>query len=32
VREALMREGLERILAVPGLSPNTHEMASKSLA
>jgi aminopeptidase N len=31
-RQALMREGLERILAAPGLSPNTYEMVSKSLA
>jgi aminopeptidase N len=31
-RQALMRASLERILAAPGLSPNTYEMASKSLA
>jgi aminopeptidase N len=31
-RQALMREALERILAAPGLSPNTYEMVSKSLA
>ena len=30
-RQALMRGELERILAIPGLSPNTHEMVSKSL-
>jgi aminopeptidase N len=32
VRQALMRASLERILAAPGLSPNTYEMVSKSLA
>ena len=31
-RQALMREQLERVLAVPNLSKNTYEMASKSLA
>ena len=31
-RQALMRAALERILAVPGLSLNTYEIASKSLA
>jgi aminopeptidase N len=31
-RQALMRANLERILAAPGLSPNTYEMVSKSLA
>ncbi len=31
-RQALMRAALDRILAAPGLSPNTYEMASKSLA
>jgi aminopeptidase N len=31
-RQALMRAALERILAKPGLSPNTYEMVSKSLA
>jgi len=31
-RQALMRSDLERILAAPGLSPNTYEMVSKSLA
>jgi aminopeptidase N len=30
-RQALMRAALDRILAAPGLSPNTYEMASKSL-
>ena len=30
-RQALMRAALERILAAPGLSPNTYEMVSKSL-
>jgi aminopeptidase N len=30
-RQALMRAQLDRILATPGLSPNTYEMASKSL-
>jgi aminopeptidase N len=30
-RQALMREQLERVLAVPNLSKNTYEMASKSL-
>ncbi len=30
-RQALMRGELERVLAIPGLSPNTHEMVSKSL-
>jgi len=28
----LMREQLERVLAVPNLSKNTYEMVSKSLA
>jgi len=27
-----MRTGLERILAAPGLGPNSYEMVSKSLA
>jgi aminopeptidase N len=31
-RQALMRASLERVLAAPGLSPNTYEMVSKSLA
>jgi aminopeptidase N len=31
-RQALMKAALERILAKPGLSPNTYEMVSKSLA
>ena len=31
-RQALMRRELERILAAPGLSKNTYEMVSKSLA
>jgi aminopeptidase N len=31
-RQALMRRELDRILAVPGLSKNTYEMVSKSLA
>jgi aminopeptidase N len=31
-RQALMRASLERILAASGLSPNTYEMASKSLS
>ncbi len=31
-RQALMRHELERILAIPGLSKNTYEMVSKSLA
>jgi aminopeptidase N len=31
-RKALMRASLERVLAVPGLSPNSYEMVSKSLA
>jgi aminopeptidase N len=31
-RQGLMRAQLERILATPGLSPNTYEMVSKSLA
>ena len=31
-RQALMRAQLERILAAPGLSPNTYEMVSKSLS
>jgi aminopeptidase N len=31
-RQALMRGQLERVLAAPGLSKNTYEMASKSLA
>jgi aminopeptidase N len=30
-RQGLMRAELERILATPGLSPNTHEMVAKSL-
>jgi aminopeptidase N len=30
-RQALMRERLERVLAVPNLSKNTYEMVSKSL-
>ena len=30
-RQELMRAQLERILATPGLSPNTYEMVSKSL-
>ena len=30
-RQALMRAALDRILATPGLSPNTHEMVAKSL-
>jgi len=30
-RQGLMRAALERILAVPGLSPNTYEMVAKSL-
>jgi aminopeptidase N len=30
-RQALMRAGLERVLTVPGLSPNTYEMVSKSV-
>ena len=30
-RQALMRSALERILAAPGLSPNTYEMVAKSL-
>ncbi|MBV9584228.1 MAG: aminopeptidase N C-terminal domain-containing protein, partial [Alphaproteobacteria bacterium] len=32
VRQGLMRAQLDRILATPGLSPNTYEMVSKSLA
>jgi aminopeptidase N len=31
-RQALMRAALDRILATPGLSPNTYEMVAKSLA
>jgi aminopeptidase N len=31
-RQALMQRALERILALPGLSKNTYEMAAKSLA
>ncbi|HYU12544.1 MAG TPA: DUF3458 domain-containing protein, partial [Stellaceae bacterium] len=31
VRQDLMRAQLDRILATPGLSPNTYEMVSKSL-
>jgi aminopeptidase N len=31
-RKGLMRAQLDRILATPGLSPNTYEMVSKSLA
>ena len=31
-RQLLMRAALDRILAVPGLSPNTYEMVAKSLA
>jgi aminopeptidase N len=31
-RQALMRRQLERVLAAPGLSKNTYEMVSKSLA
>jgi aminopeptidase N len=31
-RQGLMRAQLDRILAAPGLSPNTYEMVSKSLA
>ena len=31
-RQALMRGQLERVLASPGLSKNTYEMVSKSLA
>ena len=31
-RQTLMRAALDRILAAPDLSPNTYEMASKSLA
>jgi aminopeptidase N len=30
-RQGLMRAALDRILATPGLSPNTYEMVSKSL-
>src|SRR5712692_6343442 len=30
-RQGLMRAALERILAAPGLSPNTYEMVAKSL-
>jgi aminopeptidase N len=30
-RQGLMRAALDRVLATPGLSPNTHEMAAKSL-
>ena len=31
-RQALMQRELERVLATPGLSKNTYEMVSKSLA
>ncbi len=31
-RQALMKQALERVLAVEGLSKGTYEMASKSLA
>jgi hypothetical protein len=31
-RQTLMQRELERVLAAPGLSKNTYEMASKSLA
>ena len=31
-RQGLMKQALQRILDLPGLSPNTFEMASKSLA
>jgi len=31
-RQALMQRELERVLAAPGLSKNTYEMVSKSLA
>ena len=31
-RQALMQHELERVLAAPGLSKNTYEMVSKSLA
>jgi aminopeptidase N len=31
-RQTLMRAELHRVLAAPGLSPNTYEMVSKSLA
>ncbi len=31
-RQSLMKQALRRILALPGLSTNTYEMASKSLA
>jgi aminopeptidase N len=31
-RQGLMRAALDRILATPGLSPNTYEMVAKSLA
>jgi aminopeptidase N len=30
-RQGLMRAALGRILAAPGLSPNTYEMVAKSL-
>ena len=30
-RQGLMRAALDRILAAPGLSPNTYEMVAKSL-
>jgi aminopeptidase N len=30
-RQRLMRAQLDRILATPGLSPNTYEMVSKSV-
>jgi aminopeptidase N len=31
-RQALMKREIERVLALPGLSSNTYEMAAKSLA
>jgi aminopeptidase N len=31
-RQGLMRAALDRVLATPGLSPNTYEMVAKSLA
>jgi aminopeptidase N len=31
-RQNLMRHELERVMATPGLSKNTYEMVSKSLA
>jgi aminopeptidase N len=30
-RQGLMRAALDRVLATPGLSPNTYEMVAKSL-